>query len=488
VSKSVSASAGALIVVGLRWTDRLIGLVSTVILARLLAPDDIGIIAMASLVISLIDVLLDMGVNVALIQNKHASRDDYDAAWTLRLIQSLAATVIIFIAAYPAAEYFHDARVTPVVQVLALSILLLGLENIGIVSFQKKMEFGQEFRFFFGKRAGGFLVTILAAWYLHSYWALVIGTLASRVIGVALSYIMHPMRPRLSLVRMRSMLSFSSWNLVRGIGGYLSENLHRWLVGRRENTSIMGSYTYASDIAAMPSTELLAPMNRVLFPMFVAVKDDAQKLKQMVLLAIGVQTLVGIPAGVGLALVAPELVLTMLGAQWMSAVPFVQILGCINVISAISASGGYVLLALGRAKITAFHSWGQVIVFVLLSMLLIPAGGAMAIAEIRLIVAALGLLIFIYLIKREHPSWRFLEFLACIWRPMLASAAMALVLLAVPATPSLPVMAQLLLKSALGALIYSLALTALWLFSGRKDGAEAYLLGKARSVISSKPR
>ena len=236
MSNSVSASVGALIVVGIRWTDRLIGLISTIILARLLAPDDFGIIAMASLLIGLIEVLLDMGVNITLIQNKNATQLDFDAAWTLRLIQSGIATVVIFAAAYPAADYFHDARVTLVVQALALSILILGFENIGVVSFQKKMEFGREFRFFFGKRIIGFMVTVAVAWWLHSYWALVVGTVAGRLAGVVLSYAMHPMRPGLSLVRMPAMLSFSTWNLVRGISNYLGENLHRALVGRREDS------------------------------------------------------------------------------------------------------------------------------------------------------------------------------------------------------------------------------------------------------------
>ena len=149
MSRSVSASVGALISVGIRWADRLVGIVSTIILARLLVPEDFGIIAMASLLIGLIEVLLDMGVNFTLVQNKHATQDDFDAAWTLRLIQTCLASVVVFLAAYPAAEYFRDPRVAGVVQVLSVWVLLGGFENIGIVNFQKKMEFGQEFRFFF---------------------------------------------------------------------------------------------------------------------------------------------------------------------------------------------------------------------------------------------------------------------------------------------------------------------------------------------------
>lgn len=483
MSNSVSATVGALIVVGIRWLDRLIALASTVILARLLAPADFGIIAMASLVIGLIDVLLDLGVSITLVQNKHATQHDFDAAWTLRLIQSALATVVVFLAAYPAARYFHDPRVCPVVQALALSVLLAGFENIGIVSFQKKMEFGLEFRFFFAKRISSFLITIVLAWYLHSYWALVAGTVAGRVIAVVLSYVMHPMRPRLSWVNMKPMLSFSCWNLLRGISGYLAENLHRLLVGRRESTALMGSYTLASDISAMPSIELLAPLNRVLFPMFVAAKEDAHELKRIFMLAIAVQALVGVPAGAGLALVAPEMVLALLGERWLSTVPFIQIMAGINIVSAVSTSGAYVLLALGRAKIIAIHSWGQVLMFVLLAMLLMPGAGAMAIAGIRLGVAAAGLLTLIYLLHLVQPAWRLSDVMSGIWRPCVASMVMTLVLLSLPAMHHLPVMLLLLLKTILGASVYCAAMLALWLLSGRQDGAESYLLGKVGTLM-----
>lgn len=484
MSKSLSAASSAVIVVGIRWTDRLIGVVSTVILARMLAPEDFGIIAMASLLIGLIDVLLDMGVNITLIQNKDASQDDFDAAWTLRLIQSCVATLIIFIAAYPAADYFHDAKVTPVIQVLALSVLILGLENIGIVVFQKKMEFGQEFRFFFYKRVGGFLITMVAAWVLHSYWALVIGTLAVRFIGLALSYSMHPMRPRFSMIRMKAMLSFSSWNLMTGISGYLNASLHRLLVGRREDSAVMGAYTLASDISAMPSSELLAPLNRVLFPMFVEAKDDSEKFKRLFLLAMGVQAIIGIPAGLGLACVAHELVLAMLGVKWIAAVPFVQIMGGINVVLALSASGGYVLLTTGRAKIIALHSWGQVLMFVLGAWLVFPNAGSMEIAQIRAGVAATGLFTFVYLIRQEHPRWHKKEMLSSVWRPFVAGIVMTFLIWAMPPMPHISVTLLLFFKTSVGVVTYALTLVFLWKLSGCPDGAETYLLGKARPLIA----
>jgi O-antigen/teichoic acid export membrane protein len=140
---------GALLTVLMRWSDRLIGMVSMIILARLLTPADFGIIAMASVVVGLIDVLLDLGVNIALIQNTEASQEDYDTAWTLRLIQAGFAGLVIFICAPLAANYYHNLLITDVLRIMACSVVIAGMENIGIVTFQKNMEFGNDFKFFF---------------------------------------------------------------------------------------------------------------------------------------------------------------------------------------------------------------------------------------------------------------------------------------------------------------------------------------------------
>lgn len=480
MTRSVSVSTGALIVVGMRWIDRLIGFVSTMILARLLVPEDFGIIAMAAIIIGMADVLLDMGVNITLIQNRNATREDYDAAWTLRLIQSALAALLALAAAEPAAEYFRDPRVLNVIQALALLLLLAGFENIGIVSFQKNMEFGREARYLLIKRLVGATLSIVMAWLLQSYWALVIGALGGRAIGVGLSYVMHPMRPHLSFIRMRPMLSFSTWNLLRGIAGFLSDKLHRFVVGGRESTAVMGAYSLGGDIAAMPSTELLAPLSRVLFPLFVKLKHDLVQLKKAFLLALGVQALVGIPAATGLVMVSSELVLALLGEKWGAAIPFIQILGVGNILVAIGASGGYMLLALGRAKVTASTAWLSVLLFAALVTLAIPEEGAMAIAMLRLAVASFVTLLFLYLVKRELRTLRVLEMLGSVWRPCLASAIMVVVLLALPSLHAMPMIAQLLIKISVGATVCVVCVLSLWRFAACPDGAEAYLLEKLR--------
>lgn len=484
-SGPTSIFTGVILTVSMRWVDRLIGFVSTLILARLLVPDDFGIIAMASLVVGLTDVFFDLGVNVALIQNRNATVAHYNTAWTLRLIQMLFVAAVVFLAAPLVADYFSDSRIIPVLRVIAIGILLAGCENIGVITFQKEMRFGLEFRFVFIKRVAGFLVTLLFAWFMRSYWALIIGTIAGRTIGVLLSYHMHSMRPRLSLEKFSEIFSVSQWVMVNSIGNYFNRNLHKILIGRRSSSAVIGGYTLADEISAMPSTEVLAPLNRVLFPAFVAAKHDLVELKRIYLLAQSIQCLLGCAAGVGLALIAYEAVLVLLGEKWLFVVPFVQILALANVIESITTSSGYVLLTLNKLKNIAVFHWSQVAFFVILAIAIFPHFGALEIAWLRLLTVLAGLSLSIWLLMRTLHNISLLDIIGGIYRPLLGTAVMALAIFSIDSIVTMNSMAMLTLKIATGICIYPVAVLLMWWLAGQPEGAEKYLLIKARTALPS---
>ena len=133
-----SVFKGALLTLSMRWLSRLIGIASTLVLARLLMPDDFGVVAMASIVVGLSSMLLDLGVNVALIRNTQATSEHYHSAWTLRLLQALGVAALLVAVSPLAADYFRDSRVTPVLVLMAVNVVISGLENIGIVAFRKR--------------------------------------------------------------------------------------------------------------------------------------------------------------------------------------------------------------------------------------------------------------------------------------------------------------------------------------------------------------
>lgn len=475
-TKAVSPARGAVIVVAMRWTDRLIGLFSTLILARLLVPADFGVVAMASIVVGLVDTLLALGVGSALIQNRNAGREDFDTAWTLGIIQGAVVATLIWFAAPYAAESFRDPRVLDVVRVMAFTVLLGAWENIGIVAFQKNMEFGRDFRFFFFRRIAGFVVTLVAAILLRSYWAMVIGALAGRGVGVVFSYWMHDYRPRFSFKKVRELWSFSQWILVRNIGSYGLAQLDKFLVGHRTDAATVGTYSLADEVSSMPTTELLAPLGRVLFPLFVKVSHDTEQLRQAFCKALGIQTLFALPAGVGLALVAQEAVPLLLGDQWLQAIPLVQTLALISICTAMGHSSGYVLLALGQVWVQAVLAWIQLALLAVLAILAFPEVGVQGIANIRFVTTAAGMLLLAALVLKNVKSIRLMDILIHTWRPIISTGLMAIGLIFLSNQTSFGHLTQFLMLVVAGAVVYALSVLMFWKLSGSPDGAESYLL------------
>ena len=210
---------GATWMILLRLCDRTLGLVSTLILARLLVPADFGLIAMAMSFIALIELAGAFSFEIALIQHPDPSREHYDTVWTLNLAFALGCAGLTAALASVAARFYAEPRLSLVMFVLSVGWIVQGLENIGIVNFRRRMDFSREFAFMFGKRIVGFVVTLTLAYALRSYWALIVGQLSIRFTGLVLSYAMEPFRPRLSVARRRELFSFSGWMLVSNIMG-----------------------------------------------------------------------------------------------------------------------------------------------------------------------------------------------------------------------------------------------------------------------------
>lgn len=481
--RRTSAFRGAILTVGMRWTDRLLGLISTLILARLLLPEDFGLVAMATVVAGLLDVLLDLGVGAALIQNTSADREHFDTAWTLRLGQASVAGLALAVSAPFVADFYNDARVAPILLVVALSAVVGGLENIGTVSFQKNMEFGRDFQFFFFKRVFAVVFTIAAAFALRSYWALVLGSLVSRIAGVAVSYWLSSFRPRLSLSRFSSIWSFSQWNIVSAIGHYLANSSSRFIVGKRESAAVLGAYSMGEDIATMPTSELLAPLGRVMYPVFAAAKHDPPEFLRVVRLALGVQALLAMPAGVGIALVSHDAIAVLLGEKWLSAADYVKIIGLASVATALCHSAVYMLSSLGMMKRLAAYNWARVAILLLLVLFVFPSAGAKGVASAYLTTAFGGLVVIQLLAHQVLPEFGGRAFILEVWRPLCSTATMALaVLLVAGQLHGAPHVIRLLAAILAGATTYAAAILMTWRVAGYPPGAEAYFMEKLSAL------
>jgi O-antigen/teichoic acid export membrane protein len=475
---------------GFRFADRALAFVSTIILARVLVPADFGLVAMAMSVIALIELAGAFSFEVPLIQRASPSRAHYDTTWTLRLLFSLLCGLLIVALALPAAAFYGDERIAPIMFVLSASWLLEGFENIGTVNFRREMDFRREFIFMFAKRAVGVAVTLSLALAFRSYWALIIGTVASRAFGVALSYVMQSYRPRLSLAVWRELFGFSGWLFAMNVVAFLQTRLSHFVIGRTQGAEALGIFTVSADVAALASNEITAPINRAVMPGLSRIAEEPGRIGPGLLQVSIATQLITMPAAFGLAAVAEPLVLTLLGQRWVAAIEPVQILAFAGALQAVTAANHSAYLAVAKAHVPAVLSAVFVAALIPLLYLLNPQG-IVGVAWAQLGAVAVYVTLNLVLMRRYFGvSLRTL--MRATSRCLLAASAMgALVYSLVESNFGLPSatfpIIVLLLGVAMGVASYLAILYGAWALAGHPATPEAELFRRLRLRAGAQP-
>ena len=305
---------------------RVLGLVSTLVLVRLIAPADFGIIALATSFMQTIDGMLTLGTEEAVIREATPGRTFYDTAFTLNLLRGASVTVLVAALAFPAAGFFADPRLGPVLLFVACLPLLDGFSNIGAVDFRRDFAFHKEFAIMVFPKLCGIIAAITAAVLLRSYVAMLFGMGVNRVLRVVMSYVMHPYRPTLSLKAWRGLAGYSIWTWLLSLAVLIRDRSDTLLLGRLMSTAAVGFYSVGAEVAALPTTELIEPLGRAAFSGFAAGRQQQADIGETFLRLIGSAALLTLPAGVGLSLIAAPLVALAFGPGWAQAVPVLRIL------------------------------------------------------------------------------------------------------------------------------------------------------------------
>lgn len=473
---------GAAWMVGFKMVERSIGLVSTIILARLLAPGDFGLVAMATAFLGLLMLLTSFSFDVALIQKQNAERHLYDTVWTFNVIFGLLLALALAISAIPLAQFYSEARLENILYVLALSTLVGGFGNIGPVAFRKDLQFHKEFYFSLSKKLIGFTVCMALAFTLRNYWALVWGTFAGNIFAVLLSYRVHPYRPRFCLSGRKELFSFSMWLFANNSIFFIHNRIADFIISKINGSHALGVYTIAYEVSHLPTTELVAPINRVVLPGYSKMANDPVALRQGFLNVLSMIALCGIPAGVGISLVAESMVAVVLGEQWREAIPLIQMLAVSGVLNALQTNVGTVYLALGKPRLITLIALSHTLfLFLPLLTVLLKQHGVIGAAEAylysNLIIWPINYFVVAHLINLP-----FLSIMAILWRPFLACGLMVasifygrdVLFFYQIDTAVMRLMTEILI----GATTYSSSILILWLASRRPDGAERFILNK----------
>lgn len=480
-------AVGAVWMVLFKLVERSIGLVSTVILARVLMPADFGLVAMATSIIAVLELLGAFNFDVALIQNANAERRHYDTAWTFNVLFGLTCAALLFAISSPMAAFYNESRLQPVMCWLALTTLIGGFENIGVVAFRKNMQFDKEFRFLLAKKLIAFSVTVTLALLLRSYWALVAGMLTSRIAGVSISYLSQPYRPKLSLAARGELFHFSSWLMLTNILSFLVHRSSDFIVGKMVGPRGLGLYNLAYEISNLPTTELVAPINRAVFPGYARLASDLEALKKSFVEVAGMIAVFAVPAGVGLAAVAQPLVAVMLGDKWVDAVPMIQILAFYGVIGALQSNTGPVYMSQGKPRLLTLTSAIHVAILMPLMVWGLNSAGVLGAAWAYLASAMIHMPINLLIVAKQLKM-RMREYVGAILRPLMAASlmyGMVYLLEAYLLQAEVAAWLRLLAEVLAGAVAFTCSLLAAWAVAGFPAGAEQVVGGQLKSRLGA---
>ena len=367
---SLAAKGGFWIFI-LRAISVLLSIGRLIILARLLDPNDFGLMGLAMLMMMIIEMLGQTGFHQALIQKKDCTEAHLNTAWTIGIGRGFILAIILYAIGPFAATFFRIADAKEVIQVMGLLIVCQGFYNVGIVYFQKSLQFNKYFVYELSGVVVDFIVVICAVVILRNVWAIVLGKLAGNIVRCLLSYILHPYRPHfnLDIDKAKELWLFGKWMLGSSILVFIIIQGDDLFVTKLLGGAALGLYQMAYKISNLPTTEIAHVISQVAFPTYSQLQDDTVRLKNAFLRFFQLTALLSLPTAGLIFSLSGDSVRILMGEKWLRMIPSLQMLLLWGVIRGFVGSISAIFMAIGKPQIVTKLQGFQA---VLLLMLLWP--------------------------------------------------------------------------------------------------------------------
>jgi teichuronic acid exporter len=441
---------------GARLAAQLFTWAATLVIARLLAPEDYGLVALATVLSGFLEVVTDLGLGSALVQSHNPSRRDIEATMGATCLLGLVAAMFLALTAPLWAHIQNDLRIVPIVQVLSLGVLLTTASNVPYSMLHRRLAFGLVARaqFIRGLVTAG--VTLAGAFVLQSHWALVVGYLVGKLAFTTMLMWAEPTRLRMpsAETQVGRLLRFGGVLTADRILNYARNNLDLALVGALLGTRMAGLYVMATALARLPLEKFGSAFEPVAYPTFARLRDDRPQLrKYFLLLSLGTMA-IALPASLGLMVTANLLVPTVIGTQWIAVVRPMQVAAIVTPLAFHLGLVNALFNALGRVKL-------NLRITTMMSVLTIPAVFVGVRFGILGVAVASGIAFTLVWVYAEVLALRMLELTAAeVLRTILpalsAALAMAVCVFAISLAlpPAWPRIVRLLLESGGGVVTF----------------------------------
>lgn len=438
-----------------RTLSQLVSLIVSIVLARLLLPDDYGAISMVMVFITFADVLITSGFPVALIQKKDADETDYSSVLFANIVLSVILYIILFFSSPLVAEFYDMPILSGVLRVLGVRVIISAVNSVQSAFVSKNMLFKKYFwATFLGTTISG-VIGIAMAYMDFGVWALVAQQLISTSVGVIVLFVVLKWRPKclFSWNRLRGLFRFGWKILFEGISETFTVQVRNLIIGKVYTSGDLGYYTKAQQFPNLLVSNVVSSVSTVLFPAMSAEQDNHERVKELMRKSVKVTSFVMFPLSLGLALVAKPFVEVVLTDKWLDCVPYLQIFCFTQVATVGMICRHEALKSIGRSDVYMYeHFIARVITLAVLFA--VYKVSVMAIA-LSLIAGIVVTAVTVGVTSKKYNDYSYKEQLMDILPIILASFVMGILVYFIGLL-ALPAIAVLFLQILVGAIGYLL--------------------------------
>jgi len=336
-------------------SGKLLVLATMAVLARLLTPQEFGIVAFAMVAVNWLGVLKDLGLGGAVIQRRDETEESAQTVYVLNLVMSGLLTAGTALAAPAVAAFFREPLVVPILRVLSFTFLIQALGAVHVVLLRRNLDFRRKMIPDVGQAVMKGIASVAFALTGFGVWALVWGQLIGALAGTLLAWAVIPWKPRFRMHRrlVRPLMRFGMPLMLTDIQAAVWSNLDYVIVGRLLGDTALGIYTLAYRLPELLILSVWRVLGGAIFPFFSSIQRFPDLLRKGFLATIRYSQIVVVPLCVGLFITAGPAVEVLFGDRWADAIPVLRLLAVFALVGSIGVNIGDVYKAIGRPDLLA---------------------------------------------------------------------------------------------------------------------------------------
>ena len=344
---------------GIRVVIRTLSFAKTLVIARILSPAQFGVFGISTLVLSLVEILTETGINIFLVQQKDKVDSYISTAWIVSIIRGLVISLIIVFSAKYISSFFTTPDVYPLLLLIAVVPFVRGFINPSVIKFQKDLLFKKEFLY----RSSIFLIesffSVILVVLTRDITSLVLALILSACCEVVLSFLIVSPKPYFYFVKEKfwEILRFGRWITTAGIFNYLYQHGDDIVIGRILGAPALGLYDMAYKVSLSPLSDIGDVVTKVTYPVYVKISEDKERLKRAFVKSLVIVIVFTFPIGILLFFYPIQVISLLLGEQWLASAPALQILGIFGVVRALSVFGSTLFLSVEKKQLFTYTTF-----------------------------------------------------------------------------------------------------------------------------------